>query len=212
MGGLIEKLQAKMGLGFGGLGYYQQAAGVLVNTMNKSHFGVVGVVAGHIAHVPCYGVDECTVVVAATGMYYHAGRLVDYHEAVVLVNYFKGNFLRLYAAFMARTVEHEGNDIAGAHLVVALHRAVIDMNETGVGCLLYAVATAVLQLLGHEAVYAQWHLTGIRHQTDVLVEQLRVFIQKVLLVFHTHGWGHSLLYYRFYEVILGNILNGLRLR
>ena len=140
MGCLVEELLAEQCLGFRCLGHHQQTAGVLVDTMNQSHLGVVRVKGRHVAHVPCHGIDERAVEVASSRMHHHARRLVDDHQLVVLIHDVKRNVLRHDARVVLRLVEHQGNHVLGTYLVVALYRRAIDVDGSSVGGLLYAVA------------------------------------------------------------------------
>ena len=73
-------------------------------------------------------------------MHHHARRLVDDHQLVVLIHDVKRNVLRHDARVVLRLVEHQGDYVLGAHLVVALYRRAIDVDGSSVGGLLYAVA------------------------------------------------------------------------
>ena len=97
--------------------------------MHQSHLGVVGVVALQVAQMPCNGVDQRTGEVASTGMNHHASLLVHHHYVLVFVNYVDGQVLSHDACVVTGTVQHERHYVAGAHLVVALHWAVVDMHE-----------------------------------------------------------------------------------
>lgn len=97
MGGLVEELLAKRCLGIGRLGYDEQAAGVLVDAVHKTHLRVVGVERLEVAQMPCHSVDERPIEVAGTGMHHHAGRFVDHHHIVVLIDDVERYLFRLYA-------------------------------------------------------------------------------------------------------------------
>ena len=89
---------------------------------------------------------------------------------------------------MARTVEHERHHVAGAHLVVALHGAVVDVYEAGIGRLLYAVARGVLQLLTHELVYPYGLLPGVGLEAEVLVQLLVIVLYLLYVVVVFSHW------------------------
>lgn len=139
-GGLVEELHAERGLGIGSLGYDEQPRGVLVDTVYESYTRVIGVVVRIVAQVPGDGVDERAAVVAAAGVNYHTGRLVDDHEVVVFVYDVEGDVFGGDVVLVARTVHHHGDDVAGLHTVVALHGPAVHMDEASLGRLLYAVA------------------------------------------------------------------------
>ena len=75
--GMVEELLAERSLCLGCLCHYQQTARILVYTVHQTHFRVVGVVARVVLQMPCQGIDKRTAEVSASGMYYHASRLVD---------------------------------------------------------------------------------------------------------------------------------------
>ena len=75
--GMVEELLAERSLCLGCLCYYQQTARILVYTVHQTHFRVVGVVSGVVLQMPCQSIDQCAAEVPASGMYHHAGRLVD---------------------------------------------------------------------------------------------------------------------------------------
>lgn len=87
---LVEELVAEIRLGIRSLGYHQQAGGVLVDAVHQSHMRVIGIIIGIILHMPGYGVDKRTVIVAMTGVHHQTGRFVHYHQILVLIYYIKG--------------------------------------------------------------------------------------------------------------------------
>ena len=154
MGVVVEELLAQARLSLGCLGYHQQSAGVLVYAVHQSYLRVVGIVCGQMAQVPCDGMYQRTVEIAAARMYHHACGFVDDHQVVVFVAYVEWNILRHDGRIVVRAVEHQCHHIAGTHLIVALHRTLVDMNKTCVGRLLYAVAGLMGHVLRQIFVYA----------------------------------------------------------
>ena len=140
MGVVDEELLAEGGLCLGCLGDDEQAAGVLVYAVDESYLGTVGVEVGHVAHVPCHGIDESAVEIACSGMHHHAGWLVDDHEDVVLIDDVEGYVFGVDGAVVLGNVEHEGDDVARAHLVVALDGTAADLYVARFGSRLNAVA------------------------------------------------------------------------
>ena len=175
VGGLVEELQSEACLCVCCLCHDEQSAGVLVNAVYQSHLRVVGVEGTDVAHVPCYRVDQCSVEVADARVYHQAGRLVDYQYVVILVCYRERYLLGQYVGVVVRTVEHQRHHVARSHLVVALHRSVVDMHESCICGLLYAVATGVLQVDEEELVHTHRLLSLVSLQAEVLVE-LYVFL------------------------------------
>ena len=136
----VKELYSERRLCVGCLCRHKQSAGIFINAVNKSYGGVVRVVVGVVTQVPCYSVHQCAVIVAASRMHHHSSGFVDNHQLVVLIDYVQGDVLRLNGIVIVRTVKHQRHHVVGTHLVVALNRAVVNMYETGVGSLLYAVS------------------------------------------------------------------------
>ena len=102
-------------------------------------------------------------------MHHHACRFINDHQLIILINHIQWNILRLYCRVIVWPVQHQRDDIASSHLVIALHRPVVDMHETGICRLLDAVARGVPQMLHHILVYTQRLLARVDHHPDMLV-------------------------------------------
>ena len=147
---VAEELLAQIRLGLWCLCDDQQSCCVFVNAVHQSHLRVVGVVGRQVAQMPGNGMNERAMEIAASGMHHHACRLIDDHQLVVFIAHIKGNILGHDGGVEVGTVEHQGDNIAGTHLIVAFHGAGFptllavvgrrDEQEAGVGSLLYAVA------------------------------------------------------------------------
>ena len=74
-------------------------------------------------------------------MNYHASLLVDHHQRIVLVHNIQRNILCHNTGVVLGTIEHQGDDIIGAHLIVC----------------------------GEELVYTHRRLTGIHLYLPMLV-------------------------------------------
>ena len=135
-----EELLAEGSLCLRRLGDDEQAAGVFVDAVDEAYLGTVGVEGGNVAHVPCHGIDEGAVEIACSGMHHHAGGLVDDHEDVVLIDDVEGYVFGVDGAVVLGNVEHEGDDVARTHLVVALDGTAADLYIARLGSRLYAVA------------------------------------------------------------------------
>jgi len=133
MGVVDKELLAEGGFCLWCLGNDEESAGVFVYAVYQSHLGAVGIEGGHIAHVPCNGIDEGAGEVSGSWMYHHAGWLVDYHEDVVFIYDIEGYVFRVDGAVVLWNVKHEGDDIIGAHLVVALDGFAIDLDISCIG-------------------------------------------------------------------------------
>ena len=167
---LVEELQAERRLSLRSLRHDEQTRCVFVDAMHESHFGVVGVVALQVAQMPSDSVDERACEVAGSRMNHHARLLVYHHHLRVFVHYVERQIFCHDACVVARTVEHERHHIVWAHLVVALHGALVDVYKACVGSLLYAVARRMGQLLAHELVDALRLLAWVGNKAEVLVE------------------------------------------
>ena len=148
--------------------------------MDESNLRVVRVVSGQILQVPGDGIDQRATEIATTGMDHHACGLVDDHEIIVLIDHLEGDILGSDGRVVVRTVEHQGDDIARTHFIVALHRpgtaslfdilGRTDMDETCVGCLLDTVAAGVRLVLGEELIDANRVLPLVHLYTEVFIE------------------------------------------
>ena len=146
--------------------------------------------------MPRYGVDQRTVEIAHTGVHHQAGRLVDDHQLVVLINYVKGNVFGFYGRVVVRTVKHQRDDIARTHLVVALHRLAVHVDETRVSSLLDTVARRVLYVLRHKLVDAYRLLPPVYLHAQVFVELfyvVQLFRHVCLLFIARYRWSRDLL-------------------
>ena len=122
--------------------------------------------------MPRHGIDECAVEIAGTRMHDHSGRLVDDHQRVVFIDDVERNVLGLDGGIVARTVEHQRDDVARTNLVIAFHRSIVDMDEARIGSLLDAVARRMLHLFLHIFVDAQRSLSRIDYEAEMLVKLL----------------------------------------
>ena len=182
MGGLVEELFSKSRLGIWCLCHYQQSGSILVDTMHKPHLWIVRVEILHVFHVPSHCIDERTGKVACTWMNHHASLLVDHHQCIVLVHDIQRNVLCHNTGIMLGTVEHQGDDIIGSHLIVALYGFSVDMNKTSISSILYAVTALIGILLGEELVYTHRCLTGIHLYLPMLVKRAVASIHHFRLV------------------------------
>ena len=93
--------------------------------------------------MPCYGVDQRTVVVSASRMHYQSGRFVDYHQIVVLIDYIQWNIFGNDIIIITWTVHHHRQHVARLYFITAFHRFAVRHDKTGVGSLLNTVARRV---------------------------------------------------------------------
>ena len=108
--------------------------------------------------------------------------LVDHHELLVLIAHVEGHLLGHDGRVVVGPVEHQRDDVARAHLIVALDGAVVDKEESGLGRLLDAVARGVLCVLGQVLVDAQGHLSAVDLEPQMLKERLRLAVRLRLSV------------------------------
>ena len=170
MGCLVEELLSQSRLCRWSLCHHEQAAGILVYAMNQAHLRVVGIKLRHISQMPRHSLNQGTMEVSGTRMYHHACLLVDDHELVVFIHHIDIDFLRLDTCLMTRTVEHQGNQVVRANLVVTLHRFAVHVDKSGIGSLLNAVAALISHLVRQILVYTNRILVGIHLHFPMLIE------------------------------------------
>ena len=166
---VIEELCAQLRLSFRCLGYNEQSAGVFVDAVHQSDAGVVGVVRWKIAQVPSYGVYQCAVEVAYAWVYHQSCRFVDDHQLVVLIDNVEGDVFRFYGGVVVRTVQHQGDNVAGTNLIVTLDRVAVDLYKSGIGSFLYAVARRVLYMFCHVLVNTYRLLPSVYLHAQVFI-------------------------------------------
>ena len=182
--GVVEKLLAERSLCLWGLCHNQQAACILVYSVYKPYLRVVGVVSRIVLQMPCQSIYQRAAEVSASRVYHHTGGFVDEQKLVVLIHHIQGNVFWYYLPITFGSVEHQRDDVAGLYLVVALYRFAVGHNVAGFGCLLYAVAACVAQMVHQELVHTDGVLTAVCHHTAMLVELcLTVLVLDVLQVF-----------------------------
>ncbi len=185
VGVVVEELGTQLRLGIGCLGHHEQTAGIFVDTVYQSDARVVGVVAWQVAQMPGNGVDQRAVEIAHARVYHQSGRLVDDHQLIVLVNHIKRNVLRFNLGVIVGTVEHQGDDVAGTYLIVALDSLAVDLDETGIGSLLDTVARGVLQVLRHVFVDAYRLLPTVHFHAQMLIKDIVQFFCHLLFTLHS---------------------------
>ena len=133
MGIVYEELLSEGCLCLWCLCYDKESAGVFVDAMYESYLWAVGIEGGHVTHVPRYGIDEGAREVSGSRMYHHTGWLIDDHEGIVFIDDIEGYVFWIDGAVMLWYVEHEGDDIIRAHLIVALDWFAIDLDVSCIG-------------------------------------------------------------------------------
>ena len=119
--------------------------------------------------------------VARTWMHHHTGFLVNHHQLVVFINHIDSDFFRFDTRFMPRTVEHQ---IIRAHLIVALYRFTIDMDESGISSLLNTVTALIGHLISQVFIDADRILVGIHLHLPVLIEFISSFTSSSVSFLH----------------------------
>ena len=120
--------------------------------------------------------------VACTRMNHHSSLLVDHHQLVVLIDHVDGYLLWLDGRLMARTIHHQGDLVTRAHLIVALHRFAIHLNETCIGSLLDAIAALISHLVGKILVDTNRILLGIHLYLPMLEEFFLIIGESCLII------------------------------
>ena len=120
--------------------------------------------------MPSNGIDEGAVEITAPRMHNHAGRLVDHHQLVILIDNLQRDILRFDGGVIMRAVEHQSNHIARAYLIITLYRISIHMNETRIGGFLDSVTARMRLMFCQKLVDAYGNLTFIYLDTEVLIQ------------------------------------------
>ena len=126
--------------------------------------------------MPGYRLNQGSMKVARTRMHHHTCFLVDHHQLIVFINHIDSDFFRFDTRFMTRTVEHQSNQIIRAHLIVALYRFTIDMDESGISSLLNTVTALIGHLISQVFIDADRFLVGIHLNLPVLIEFISSFL------------------------------------
>ena len=147
LGGFVEKLLAERRFGVGCFCHHQKPGSVFVDAMHQAHARVGYIVVGVVFKVPCKGIHQGAVVVAVAGMHTHAGGLIHHQQRFVFIHDVERNVLRNDFVFVAWSVHHHGNDFAGVHAIVRLHRASVHAYALGFGSILNAVARRAFDAL-----------------------------------------------------------------
>ena len=107
-------------------------------------------------------------------MHHHARRLIDDHQLIVFIDHVQGNILRFDGGIIMRPVEHQGDDIARAYLIITFDRIAVDVNKTGIGGFLDSVTAGMGLMLCQELVDTYGHLTFIHFYTEVFIQRLAI--------------------------------------
>ena len=120
--------------------------------------------------MPCNGVDQCSMEIPHTWVYYQSRWFVDDHQLVVFVDHIERNILGLDGGIVVRAVEHQSNDISRTNLIITLDGFAVDMNKTRISRFLNAVTGGMLHMLRHVFVDTHRLLTAIHLHAQMLVE------------------------------------------
>ena len=119
---LVEELESQVCLGIRSLGHNEQSRRIFIYAMNQSHLRVIRVVLGIIPQMPSYGIHQCAMIVAASGMHHQPCRFVDDHQVFIFIHDIKRYILGDDVVIISRTIHHHGNDLARLYLITTLHR------------------------------------------------------------------------------------------
>ena len=134
--------------------------------------------------MPGYRLNQGSMKVARTRMHHHTGFLVNHHQLVVFINHIDSDFFRFDTRFVTRTVEHQSNQIIRAHLIVALYRFTIDMDESGISSLLNTVTALTGHLISQVFIDADRILVCIHLHLPVLIEFISSFTRSSVSFLH----------------------------
>ena len=89
---------------------------------------------------------------------------------LIFIDNVEGNILGFDAAIELRSIEHQCHHIIGFDAVVALDGTTIDVDASGFGCSLDAIARSVVHKIDEKLVYAQKLLTFVGYNSIMLIE------------------------------------------
>ena len=170
MGGFVEELFPQRGLGIGGLCHDKQTTGILVDAMDEPHLGIIRIIALQIFQVPGNSVHQRTIEITAPRMYHHPRRFVDHHQIIVFIHHLKWDILGLDGCIIVRTVEHQGDDIARANLIITLYRTTIYMDEARISRFLDTVTAGMWLMFGQILVDTDRYLSFVHFHPEMLIE------------------------------------------
>ena len=169
---------------------------------------VIGIIIGIILHMPGYGVDKRTVIVAMTGVHHQTGRFVHYHQILVLIYYIKGDVFGDDFILIAWTVHHHSDYIHRLHLIAAFHSLAVRHHEACIGSLLDAIARGVRQAVEQILVHpASSPCPLVHHHTEVFIE-LRLVTHRLYVVPAHHYLYHpaiSFYHHGIYNLTIYNL-------
>ena len=154
------------------LGNHNKARGVLVDTVHQQGLHGRAIWQFLIAKIIIQCIDHRAGIVAESGVYHHAGLLVDDQNIVVFVLYVQGNVFGNNLGIARRIGHQHGNHITGLHLVILSFYLVIHQDATGLGRLLHLVAGGIADKIEQVFVYADDFRPGIHHETKMLVKRI----------------------------------------
>ena len=166
--GVLKKLVCQYGLCGLILGNDHQTSGVLIDTVYQIAEFVLHRLFG-LLKMPSQSVKQGAFEVAMAGVYHQSSLFVDHDDVVVFVNDIQRNLLRCDVDFPRGIAEHDGDDVVRLHLIVLLHRFVVDKDVACFGSVLNAVTRDVLNMVGQEGVDTFLGLAFVDHDTDMLI-------------------------------------------
>ena len=165
---VVEELGGQIQLTGLILGDCKQAAGILVDAVNKdSHPLVLGLRALGDSKMVGKGVYQSPLIMAVSRMHAHSGRFVDHQHIIILINYVKWNVLRQYLQSPPAIWHHKTDDVARAHDVVGLDDFVTYVHITLFEGLLDAATGSVLKVRGHILVNTHRRLALVNFKPEM---------------------------------------------
>ena len=184
MGGLVEELLTERCLGIRRFCHYQQATGILIDSVNQAHLWVIGVVTLQVFQVPGDGIYKCATEIATPGMNHHTCRLIDHHQVVIFIHHLQRDILWFDGGIIMRTIEHQCDHIARTYLIITFYGFVVNMDETSISSLLNAI-TARMRLMFRQILIDTHRLLPLVHlHTEVFIELPVGFARGVIYQFN----------------------------
>ena len=173
-GGLLEKLTSEAGLGIRSLCHNKQSGRVFVDTVHKSHAGIIDIVIGIVPEVPRERIDECAVIVAMPGVHHKSRRLIHDKHHIILIDYVEGYVFGEHFKLISRPVHDHLHHIERFHTIVGLDSLAIDKHTPGLSCLLNTVARRMLKPFDKKFVDTKQLLPRVGHESEMFVKAAAV--------------------------------------
>ena len=129
------------------------------------------------------GIDQSTMIIAATRVNHQSCWLVDHEQVIVLIDNVERNIFGQDLKHMTRTIHHHRHHITRLDLITALLRLTIDMDISVVGCTLHTVARCSHYPIDEELIDTYWSLSSVGHKAEMFVKPIGSRLTLALLLY-----------------------------